>query len=211
MLTRPRSADRSCLEGALQDVQRPKGALQDTRNAQNPLRGTPFHDLDVSVDVSCVAVLAVCHPERGFMNIPNPVHDLGANAVVLGTNLWTTGDCLWINLAQVRVVHGDTELSPSCTQAPSPGFDTSRRADVRVIHTIHSPYYYYWFSLLRVINKEKAGGACARTHASRSGSQEGRTRVERSNRTLYGDEQRLCFLEAASADRVTPRVWKGFP
>jgi hypothetical protein len=61
----------------------------------------------------------------------------------------------------------------------------------------------------KVVNKEKTGGAGARTHASRSGSIEAWGRLERRSRTLYGDEQRMLFLEAASAPSVTPRGWKG--
>jgi hypothetical protein len=61
----------------------------------------------------------------------------------------------------------------------------------------------------KVVNKEKTGGACARTRASRSGSIEAWGRLERRSRTLYGDEQRMLFLEAASAPSVTPRGWKG--
>jgi hypothetical protein len=61
----------------------------------------------------------------------------------------------------------------------------------------------------RVINKEKAGGACARTRASRSGSQDVRGRLERRKRTLYGDEQRLVFPRGGVRSTAPSRVWKG--
>jgi hypothetical protein len=150
-----------------------------------------------------------CHPERGFMAIPTPVHNLGANHSLLGSGLWTTGDALWINLAQARVVHVDAELSQGSPQAPSPAVDTSRRGDTRVIHTIHRTYYYDCFSLQGLSTKKKKGCACARTRASRSGSQKGRGRVERRERTLYGGEQRLVFHRGGIRGLASPRVWKG--
>jgi hypothetical protein len=173
------------------------------------LCGTRFRDLVGPVDVSCVALAAARHPQRGFMDIPSPVHNLGAEDPLLGTGLWTTGDCLWINLAQARVVHGHPELSQGSPQAPSPGLDTSRRGGTRVIHTIHRTYYYYWFSLEGLSTKKKQGGACARTHASRSGSKEARGRLERASRTLYGGDQRLVLPRGGARKPAHPRVWKG--
>lgn len=153
------------------------------------------------------------HPDRGFMKIFTPVHGLGANGPDLGSGLWTTVGNLWSNLAQARVVHAGPELSQGSPQAPSPGLDTSRRAVVRVIHTIHRPYYYDCFSLQGLSTKKKKGGACARTRASRCGSQRGRGRLECRQGTLYGDEQRLVFPRGGALDRVrdsaAPRVWKG--
>ena len=168
-----------------------------------------FRDPVVSVDVSCVALSAARHPERGFMSIPKSVHNLGANHSLLGSGLWTTGDTLWINLAQVRVVHGTVELSQGSPQALPTASDTSRRGGMRVIHTIHSTYYYYWFSLQGLSTKKKQGGACARTRASRSGSLDVRGRLERRERTLYGDEQRLVFPRGGVRSNACPRVWKG--
>ena len=143
------------------------------------------------------------------MNIPNPVHDLGANGPLLGTGLWTTVGRLWINLAQARVVHGAAELSHSCPQAPSPGFDTSRRADVRVIHTIHRTYYYYWFSLQGLSTKKKQGvrvrERVRREVEAKTPGPEWSRRIARSTVT----SNVWAFLEAAPAITATPRVWKG--
>jgi hypothetical protein len=178
-------------------------------DARTSLHGRTFPDPVASVAVSCVALPTALHPHRGFRSIPNPVHNLGANASLLGSGLWTTVGSLWINLAQARVVHVGPELSQGSPQAPSPGLDTSRRGRMRVIHTIHRTYYYDCFSLQRSITKKKQGCACARTRASRSRSQKGRGRLERRSRTLYGDEQRLVFLRGGLRKLATPRVWKG--
>jgi hypothetical protein len=64
---------------------------------------------------------------------------------------------LWKNLAQARVVHVDSELSTIYPQALPTGVDTSRRAGMRVVHTIHRTYYYDCFSLLEGSTKEKQG------------------------------------------------------
>lgn len=190
------------------------------RDAAGPVGDRP--NSLVRHDLSGCCRLRVCvlrrtaarpHPVRGFVAVPNPVHELGADAVVLGSGLWTTVGSLWINLAQARVVHARPDLSQGCPQAPSPGFDTSRRAVVRVIHTIHSTYYYDCFFSQGLSTKKKKGGACARTRASRSGSLRGRGRLESRTGTLYGDEQRLGFPRGGawnvSATHAAPRVWKG--
>jgi hypothetical protein len=173
------------------------------------LHGRKFHNPVVSVGVSCVALATARHPQRGFLGLPNPVHDLGANGPSLGTGLWTTVGSLWINLAQARLVHGDPELSQGCPHAPSPGVDTSRRGGTRVIHTIHSTYYYYCFYLQGLSTKKKQGCACARTHASRSGSKDARGRLELRESTLYGDDQRLVLPRGGACAPAAPRVWKG--
>jgi hypothetical protein len=75
----------------------------------NPLVRHDVQNPVVSVDVACVAFACPAHPKRGFMDIPNPVHKLGAKHSLLGSGLWTTVEHLWINLAQARVVHVDPE------------------------------------------------------------------------------------------------------
>jgi hypothetical protein len=149
------------------------------------------------------------HPKRGFLMIPNPVHDLGANASLLGTSLWTTVGNLWINLAQARVVHAHPELSQGSPQALSPGLDTSRRGGMRVIHTIHRTYYYDCYFSLRDFNKEKQG-VRVRTRVRREvEAKVGRGRLEPSERTLYGCDQRLVLPRGGVRERIAPRVWKG--
>src|SRR4051794_17084521 len=149
------------------------------------------------------------HPQRGIRGVPNPVHYLGVNGPQLGTNLWTTVGSLWINLAQARVVHGDPELSQGSPQALSPGLDTSRRGGMRVIHTIHRTYYYYWFSL-EEISKKKKQGVRVRERVRRDvEAREGRGRLEPLGRTLYGCDQRLLLPRGGVRERIAPRVWKG--
>jgi hypothetical protein len=143
------------------------------------------------------------------MSIPNPVHDLRTNAFVLGTNLWTTVGNLWINLAQARVVHGHPELSQGSPQALSPGFDTSRRGRMRVIHTIHRTYYYYCFSLQEISTKKKQGVRVGERARRDVEAKEGRGRLESPERTLYGCDQRLVLPRGGVRERTAPRVWKG--
>jgi hypothetical protein len=196
------------------------------RDDARPIRNRPVPrdrpDSFVRHDVSGSCRVGVCglrrirpraHPERGFTSVPSPVHDLGADAVVLGSGLWTTVGNLWINLAQARVVHPHPELSQGCTQAPSPGLDTSRRAVVRVIHTIHSTYYYYCFYLQGLSTKKKQGvRACERTRREVE-AKAGRGRLDPWGGTLYGDEQRLVFPRGGVLKRLrdsaAPRAWKG--
>lgn len=65
-----------------------------------------------------------------------------------------------------------------------------------------------FFSLL-VINKEKTGAASWSTDGASGTHEKGGARVERSVRTLYGDEQRLLRIRGDLRICAAPRVWKG--